>query len=149
MKPGTSSKLDRQLEEAKKKCSESSTELTSLKKDNTTAEKKIADLEKQTRKLNDENKKLIAELEDEKAKVMALAEIREEDMGLDLAPPPRKKSRRSAVKSNQSAVSISEPKEPETYFFLVEVAGFDLVRFRAFGLFVAFCRSETLVLNRS
>merc|ERR1719400_627048 len=52
-KPGTSSKLDRQLEEAKKKCSESSTELTSLKKDNTTAEKKIADLEKQTRKLND------------------------------------------------------------------------------------------------
>ena len=56
--------MDRQLEEAKKKCSESSTELTSLKKDNTTAEKKIADLEKQTRKLNDENKKLIAELED-------------------------------------------------------------------------------------
>ena len=99
--------MDKQLEEAKKKCSESSSELSSLRKDNTSAEKRIADLEKQTRKLNDENKKLIADLEDEKAKVMALAEIREED-DLDMAPLPRKKSRRSSGK----VVKAPEVKTP-------------------------------------
>ena len=109
---GGNSKLDKQLEDAKKKYTESSSELTALKKENTAAEKKIAELEKMTKKLSDDNKKLMADLDDEKAKVMALAEMRDEDEMEDDDPPP-KKSRRSSGKGRKSSISVAAPK-PET-----------------------------------
>ena len=74
-----------------------------MRKENSAAEKRIAELEKQTRKLNDENRRLIADLDDEKAKVMALAEMREEDV-LDDEPTPPKKSRRSPVKAKRQSI---------------------------------------------
>jgi len=58
-----------------------------------------SELEKNIRKLTDENRRLTADLNDEKAKVLALADMREEDEGLDLSEPPTpKKSRRFSSK---------------------------------------------------
>ena len=100
------------MEEAKKKYSESSSELTALRKENSAAEKEITELKKQTRKLSDENKRLMADLDDEKAKVMALAEMREEDEFNIDEPTPRKKSRRSPGKGRKSSIMSSAP-EPK------------------------------------
>ena len=103
-------KLDKQLENEKKKMNESSSELTALKKENAVAEKRIAELEKQTKKLNDENRRLFADLSDEKAKVMALCEMREDDMEQD-DPTPKKKSRRSSAKARKASLLPPEPEE--------------------------------------
>merc|ERR1711902_84733 len=80
--------------------------------------KNTTELEKTIRKLTDENRRLLADLNDEKAKVLALADMREEDEGLDLSEPPTpKKSRRfSAKKKGKPPADVEDPapaKSPE------------------------------------
>ena len=70
-----------------------------LKKENTEARKIISEHEKSMKKMSEENRRLRADLDDEKAKVLALADMREDDEGLDLMEPPTpKKTRRSSSK---------------------------------------------------
>merc|ERR1712154_204333 len=69
-------------------------ELNQLKKENATTSKKIADLERENKKVTEKNKQLNAELVDEKAKVMVLCELREEEE-LEDAPPPLRKTTRA------------------------------------------------------
>jgi len=85
--------LSRELEEVKRQLVKSSSELNHLKKENATTSKKIADLEKENRKVTEKNKQLNAELVDEKAKVMVLCELREEEELGDAVPPKRKTTR--------------------------------------------------------
>jgi len=70
-----------------------------LKKENTEARKIISEHEKSLKKMSEENRRLRADLDNEKAKVFALADMREDDEGLDLMEPPTpKKTRRSSSK---------------------------------------------------
>merc|ERR1719192_1509018 len=85
--------LSRELEEVKRQLVKSSSELNHLKKENASTSKKIADLEKENRKVTEKNKQLNAELVDEKAKVMVLCELREEEELGDAVPPKRKTTR--------------------------------------------------------
>ena len=73
--------------------------------------KNTSELEKTIRKLTEENRRLLADLNDEKAKVLALADMREEDEGLDLSEPPTpKKSRRfSAKRKGKPPADLEEP----------------------------------------
>ena len=76
--------------------------------------KNTSELEKTIRKLTDENRRLTADLNDEKAKVLALADMREEDEGLDLSEPPTpKKSRRfSSKRKGKPPTSPGDVEEP-------------------------------------
>ena len=74
----------------------------------------ITELEKTIKKLTDETRRLNADLDDEKAKVLALADMREEDEGLDLSEPPTpKKSRRfSSKRKGKPPTSPGDVEEP-------------------------------------
>merc|ERR1711881_89596 len=76
--------------------------------------KNTTELEKTIRKLTDENRRLTADLDDEKAKVLALADMRDEDEGLDLSEPPTpKKSRRfSSKKKGKPPTSPADEEDP-------------------------------------
>lgn len=89
-----SDQLYKELEEVKRQLVHSSSELNQLKKENATTSKKIADLERENKKVTEKNKQLNAELVDEKAKVMVLCELREEEE-LEDAPPPLRKTARA------------------------------------------------------
>merc|ERR1711997_452327 len=64
--------------------------------------------------LTDETRRLNADLDDEKAKVLALADMREEDEGLDLSEPPTpKKSRRfSSKRKGKPPTSPADVEDP-------------------------------------
>ena len=88
-----SDQLYKEMEEVKRQLVQSTSELNQLKKENATTSKKIADLERENKKVTEKNKQLNAELVDEKAKVMVLCELREEEELEDTAPPFRKTTR--------------------------------------------------------
>jgi len=85
----SSDHLQKELDEVKRQFAESSSELSKLEKENTSTSKKIIDLEKQNKKLTDNNKQLNTDLEDEKAKVMVLCELREEEEEFNDAALPK------------------------------------------------------------
>merc|ERR1712203_1224069 len=89
-----SDQLYKEMEEVKRQLVQSSSELNQLKKENATTSKKIADLERENKKVTEKNKQLNAELVDEKAKVMVLCELREEEELEDALPPPIRRTAR-------------------------------------------------------
>merc|ERR1712223_941421 len=91
---GEGSDLLKEMEEVKRQLVQSSSELNKLKKENASTSKKIADLERENKKVTEKNKQLNAELVDEKAKVMVLCELREEEELEDALPPPIRRTGR-------------------------------------------------------
>merc|ERR1712088_848849 len=86
-------------------------ELQKLKKENASTSKKIADLERENKKVTEKNKQLNAELVDEKAKVMVLCELREEEE-LEDAPPPLRKTTRAPPDSLPALAPEKNKKRP-------------------------------------
>jgi len=79
-----------ELNDVKKQQFKSASELEELRKENNRTTKRISDLENLNTKLENSNKRLDAELSDEKAKVMVLCELRDEEEELDDPPPPKR-----------------------------------------------------------
>merc|ERR1712203_807709 len=75
--------------------------------------KKIADLERENKKVTEKNKQLNAELVDEKAKVMVLCELREEEE-LEDAPPPLRKTARAPPDSLPDLAPEKNKKRPKS-----------------------------------
>lgn len=87
--------------------------MNQLRKENATTSKKIADLERENKKVTEKNKQLNAELVDEKAKVMVLCELREEEE-LEDAPPPLRKTTRAPPDSLPPSAPGKNKKRPKS-----------------------------------